>query len=449
MSKLAEITIKSILRGAWLCGSRCRMLRERERWDGPQMRAFQAARLRESLQCAIAKIPAYARVRPIRDGEDVFAYLGDAFPVVSKADLLRDRQAFYPHGGRVFPWSIRGKTSGTTGSPLDVFRSMDSVLWENAFIHRHWQWSGFQEGMRRATLRGDAIIPLGRQVAPFWLENRVEHQLLLSTRHLNPATAGGFADALEAYQPYLLQAYPSAAFVLAQALERADRKLSVPWVFTGSEMLYAYQRELIEARIGRVMDFYGMAERVAFASECEHGNLHVNTDYSYVEILDENDQPTLGEGVVVGTTFHNHLMPLVRYRLSDRTRWKAGVCQCGRPYPMIEPIAGKFEDVVYGSAGNVVSPSIITFAFKGVSHIEASQVAQVAPGRWEIRIVPGKAYSEADGRLLLHNIHALVDAQVEANLVVVHELGRTAAGKFRWVVNETEIHNEYDKVSHV
>ena len=81
------------------------------------------------------------------------------------------------------------------------------------------------------------------------------------------------------------------------------------------------------------MDMYGMAERVAFATECEYGQMHVNPDYSFVEIVDAAGRPTADVGYVVGTTFHNHAMPLVRCRLSDRTRWKRGQCACGRAFP--------------------------------------------------------------------------------------------------------------------
>jgi phenylacetate-CoA ligase len=162
----------------------------------------------------------------------------------------------------------------------------------------------------------------------------------------------------------------------------------------------------------------------------------VNTDYSFVEILDENNQPTDGEGFVVGTTFHNHLMPLVRYKLSDRTRWKPGACQCGRPYPMIEPIHGKFEDVLLGSTGSPISPSIITFAFKGVANVDSSQVAQVGPGTWEVRVVPGAKYSTKDGDQIVKNIHESVDSGLAVKLVLREKIERTPAGKYRWVVNE-------------
>jgi phenylacetate-CoA ligase len=164
--------------------------------------------------------------------------------------------------------------------------------------------------------------------------------------------------------------------------------------------------------------------------------MHINPDYSYVEIVDQDGNPTDDYGYVVGTTFHNQAMPLVRYRLSDRTRWKPGSCACGRAFPMIESVTGKFEDCITGSNGASVSASVLTFAFKGLANIRKSQVAQVGPASWEVRVVPLPGFSQADQQKLIDNIHQLVDPHVAVRLVLKDDLPNTAAGKFRWVVNE-------------
>jgi phenylacetate-CoA ligase len=129
---------------------------------------------------------------------------------------------------------------------------------------------------------------------------------------------------------------------------------------------------------------------------------------------------------------------LVRYRLSDRTRWKRTRCLCGRSFPLIEPVTGKYEDRITGSNGAEISPSVLTFAFKGVEHIRKSQVAQIAQGRWEIRVVPAPEFDQADQQKLIDNIRQLVDAQVDVKVVLKDDLGSTASGKFQWVVNETK-----------
>ena len=394
--------------------------------------------LHATLQRAIEVLPYYAHIRRDFSVQDSEAVLRERFPVIDKATLLANRATLYPNGGVKKFWHALGKTSGTTGTPLTVFRSPRSVLYENEFIKRHWTWGGFSAGMKRATLRGDLVVPIERAQPPFWFYNRYNNQLLLSSRHLTDRCVDAIIDKLADFAPHMLQAYPSTAYTLATYLARRGQRLRIPVVFSASEPMYPHQREAILEWLGcQVMDMYGMAERVAFATQCEHGAMHLNPDYSHVEIVDEDGNPTDDYGFVVGTTYHNDAMPLVRYRLSDRTRFKPGACDCGRAFPVIEEVTGKYEDSITGSDGMVVSPSVLTFAFKGVENIRRSQVAQVGPAHWQVRLVPDAAFCDADRQKLVDNIHHLVDAGVKVEVVLKDALPNTAAGKFRWVVNET------------
>ena len=428
---------RSLMRENWLGRRLERRLSLSEQQTPEQLLAMQQRLLHRSLTAAISSLPYYAGQRLDFAPEQAADVLRSRFPVVDKMTLREHSTALYPAGGRPKPWQPVGKTSGTTGSPLVVFRSMESVMMENAFIKRHWGWSGYRDGMRRATLRGDIVAPLERRTPPYWFYNRYDHQLLLSSRHLLEACVDPLIDELERFQPHLLQAYPSTAYALAQFLQRRQRYLKIPFLFSASEPLYPHQRELIVERLGcTVMDMYGMAERVAFATQCEHGSMHINPDYSYVEILDDDGKPTDGDGYIVGTTLHNLAMPLVRYRLSDRSRWRPGACPCGRHFPMIEAVTGKLEDAITGGDGESVSPSVLTFAFKGVSGIRKSQVAQIGPAHWEIRLVPDAGFSATDEQQLRDNVRTLVDSQVKLDISLHDSLPNTAAGKFRWVVNE-------------
>ena len=409
-----------------------------ENKSADELRALGQRLLHASLQRAIDVLPFYAGVKRDFSVADSERVLRESFPVIDKTTLLANRNGLYPNGGAKKFWHALGKTSGTTGTPLTIFRSPRSVLYENEFIKRHWTWGGFRAGMRRATLRGDLVVPIDRAEPPFWFYNRYNNQLLLSSRHLTDSCVDDIIDKLDEYRPDMLQAYPSTAYTLATYLARRRRRLRIPVVFSASEPMYPHQREAILEWLGiSVMDMYGMAERVAFATQCEHGSMHLNPDYSHVEIVDEDGKPTDDYGFVVGTTYHNDAMPLVRYRLSDRTRWKPGRCACGRAFPMIEEVTGKFEDRITGSDGMVVSPSVLTFAFKGVDNIRRSQVAQVGPAHWQVRLVPDAGFSAADSQKLIDNIHHLVDPKVKVEVILKEALPSTAAGKFRWVVNET------------
>jgi phenylacetate-CoA ligase len=429
--------MRALLRDNPFSRLRLRALQRNESLTRDQLERLQDTLLHKTLRTAIARLPFYAHIAgdfPVSAARHV---LRSEFPIIDKATLLAHPDSLYPNRGRARPWQAMGKTSGTTGTPLSVLRSAQSLLMEQAFIRRHWAWSGFGAGTVRATLRGDMVVGIDEATPPFWFWNRYNRQLLISSRHLAERHADAIIDRLEMLAPALLQAYPSTAFTLAGLLERRGRRLRIPFIFTASEPLYPHQRALLEQWLGgRIMDMYGMAERVAFATECEFGQMHVNPDYSFVEIVDDDGRPTADAGYVVGTTFHNHAMPLVRYRLSDRTRWKHGQCACGRAFPMIEAVTGKFEDCLTGSDGAAVSASVLTFAFKGLANIDKSQVAQVGPAAWEVRVVPLPGFTLADQRRLVDNIHRLVDPQVAVTIVLKDDLPVTAAGKFRWVVNE-------------
>ncbi len=376
---------RSFLRDNWLCKRIVKNLRRHETMTEEEIDSLLKASLHRTLVSAVSKLPYYRHIPnrfPVARSVEV---LQQHFPIISKETLLENGDQLYPNAGKPRPWTSIGKTSGTTGTPLSVFRSPKSVLTENAFLRRHWEWGGYRHGMPRATLRGDMVVPLDRTDPPFWFWNRYSNQLLISSRHLRDACADAIVDELERFSPVMLQAYPSTAFTLAQLMAQRNRRLAIPVVFTASEPLYPHQRELIAERFGaKVMDMYGMAERVAFATECEFGSMHVNPDYSYVEIVDSNGQATRGAGYVVGTTFHNLAMPLVRYKLSDRTRWISGGCRCGRPFPMIEPVTGKVEDSIFGSNGAFVSPSVLT----GRSRCERRRSAEGRNTLHGVRKVP-------------------------------------------------------------
>lgn len=429
--KQLKYLVRYILLDLVSTNSRIRELRHNQDLSSECFEEKQERLLRATLISAKQRLPAYSHM--IIPDSNIKKFISTSLPVITKADLLQQREQFYPNLGKKKTLQIVGKTSGTTGTPLDIFRSLNSISWENAFVKRHWL--DIAHSVRRATLRGDQVAVSVEQ-EKYWFYNDVDKQLVLSSKHLTEKTFPIYAAAITNYKPTILQAYPSMAFQLAKYCEAQQLNLQIPYVFTASEMLYGYQRELIERHLGQVCDFYGMAERVAMATECQFKNLHLNTDYSYVEILDDNNQPTVEEGYIVGTTMHNEVMPLIRYKLSDRTKWKPGTCACGSHYPMIEPISGKFEDLVYDVEQKAISPSLITFAFKGVLHIKQSQVAQVAVDQWIVRIVPDVGFQQQDGLQIISNINQLVSEKVNVEIELVDDIPRTSAGKYRWVINE-------------
>ena len=101
-----------------------------------------------------------------------------------------------------------------------------------------------------------------------------------------------------------------------------------------------------------LFDIYGQTEVYGpgIAIDCEkHEGMHYWDDFVYFEIIDSITGEVLPDGEwgeLVITTLQKEAAPLVRYRTHDLTRIIPHKCSCGSPYPMIDRIKGRTDDMV-------------------------------------------------------------------------------------------------------
>jgi phenylacetate-CoA ligase len=427
------------------------LLEEAQYWDAAKMRTWQDERLRTVVRHAYEHVPYYRelfdrhgiRAESIGGVEDL-----PRIPVLTREVVkqrLEDLKSRRP--GDLAPG--HGHTSGTTGSPLSVFYSSDAITMNYAVMDRVYRWAhaqlGDQQGQRGdrvAVVRGNVIVPLSRQRAPFWRHNRHLNQMLMSSFHLSPANLGSYFQALREFRPAVIDGYPSSLYVLAKTLLNRGEKMPLKAAVTSSETLYDFQREAIESAFEcRVFDYYAAAERVVFAIECDHHQgHHLCEEYGVTEVLDEQDRPLPpgAEGVLVGTSLHNIGMPMIRYRTTDRTALKPQRCSCGRPLPLMEDVTTKAEDLLRLKDGRLIPPSVLTHPFKPLDCIEASQLVQTDLDRLLIRLIPRTDYTERHGQNLVRDLKARLGEDMRIDIELVQEMPRTARGKFKWVISQVE-----------
>lgn len=366
-------------------------------------------------------------------------------PVLTKQEIKANFKQFI--SSAFPPKSLKtGHTSGTTGAPLEICYDSATVWATYAVLDRHYRWAGSRlarDGDRIAVLRGNVIVPLDQKAPPFWRHNRFHNQLLLSSFHLSPEDLPLYLEAMLKFKAVVLDGYPSTLYVLAKFLRNIGQKFPLKAVVSSSETLYDFQRELIEDRFQcRVFDYYALAERVAFAAECEaHCGHHFAMEYGIVEILDKQNLP-LADGVpgrLVGTSLHNLAMPLIRYATDDVTAIKPISCSCGRAMKLMENVATKAEDTLTLRDGRLVSPSVLTHPFKPLKGVEASQIIQKDYDHIEVKIIRGKGYTDADTRSLKGALKERLGQDVSIELIFVDSLPRGDNGKFRWVVSEVPL----------
>lgn len=350
-------------------------------------------------------------------------------PILKKSDLRGNEKQFVSSNSVL---KFKAYTSGTTGTPLNLFRDRFSINLENAAIWRQRNWAKVMLNDRIVKIRGDIITPIDNSKPPFWKYTSADKQLIMSSYHLSDEFIPYYLQKLRDFCPAAIEAYPSSVYRLARYMQvHQETPILVKAVFTSSEMLFDYQRELIEKYFGRVFDYYGNAERVAYIAMCEFGNYHCASDYSVVEFLPTQD-PDLYQ--IVGTTLHNAAMPLIRYATGDLARLSHQSCPCGRAFPLIKNIEGRQDDYVITPSGKWIGR--LDLVFKGVSELVEGQIIQEEIDLVRVLIVPTNNFTQDNENILLDKLRERLGKEIKIVVQKVDFISRTKQGKFKLVVSK-------------
>ena len=410
-----------------------------EYWKTERQIDYVSRRLKIILSHAINSVPRYKYLqhllKPLNDPEnDVFSILTE-FPIITRSEIISDPTSFQSkiiksHG------LIKSKTSGTTGTPFTTLMDSKTFNLDKSLSLRRNLWAGYKIGDWVARLVGDPVVPLKNynEKRP-WRISWTDKRLYLSTFHLNRETARSYLDVLEKKQPAFLMGYPSSLQILAAYAIEENRKLA--WrpnaIFYSSEPMYEHQRDMI-LRVFRapIRGFYGSAERIISAVECEHGSYHLSMVDGYVE----GQFSILPQGVPsLMTTLVNRVMPLIRFRLGDVIRLSLNKkCSCGRTLPVMEPVVTKEEDWVETPNGRRVSSSALTWAFKDLKGIRCSQIIQVWKNKLEVHLDTDKENFKQIVPVLKKNLDKMLFGEMEIECIRNINIKITKAGKTRFVI---------------
>jgi len=416
---------------------------DKNQWLSPtELETYQDEKLRILLDHAFNEVPYYHELmKTLRLGPSDFKTKADLhkLPVLTKDDIRKHRTRMI---SRRYPKLLlrHGHTSGTTGSPLDFYYNIQTCIVHHVADWRQKQWAGLKYGDWYATLLGRVIVPIEQTRPPFWRRNYINNQLFLSSFHLQEENLPSYFAELRKANILTIEAYPSTAYILALYLNQKGQKLPLRSVLTTSETLFSYQREAIESAFCcKVFDTYGMSERVALASECDHhSGHHLNSDYGITEFLDSSDEPVSEGrlGKIVATGLYNFAMPLIRYETNDACSIKAEGCTCGRGFTLMDDVTTKSESIVTLADGRLISPSVLTHPFKPMDNIAESQIIQESLQELVVKVVRREHYSTRDEKALIAGFHERLGDRINIKVEYVDSIPRTSNGKFKWVVSK-------------
>lgn len=397
----------------------------RNTWGPAEMEAYRLAMLQVTVRDAAKNVPHYATAA--YSGLNEIESLDDlaAFPVLSKVDVreLGDRL----HSTSDLGPLRTGRTSGTTGSPLAV-PATTRADWEKwAVWWRYRRWHGID---RREWSAVFGSKPIARSGGRSWRMDRGQRRLLLSSYHTSPAALDESIDAIQGHSIRWVHGFPSVIALLAErAIERQMQgQLAVRWVTFGGETVLDRHRNLTAVAFGVTpRQHYGAAEMVANVSECPRGALHVDEDFSILEVLD---------GQMVGTCTINPAFPLIRYQTGDTAVVATHGCDCGLPGRIISSLDGRTDDYLVLADGSRLGR--LSAVMKALEDLSSAQFIQSRPGHAELHVVAARPLSDPELAAVGHHIEVHAPGGIDLEVRQVSELTRSRAGKIRLVIQDLQ-----------
>jgi len=169
-------------------------------------------------------------------------------------------------------------------------------------------------------------------------------------------------EQLEKLNPNIVSAPPSMLKLLAIELQKGRLKISPKLLYSYAEILYPEVKEYLENNFRcEVHEIYQGSEG-CYALTCRHGNLHINEDMVFFELLNERGLPTKeGEPChkLLVTELHKKSQPIIRYELNDIITISKKKCSCGSNFRVIKQIQGRADDMFWGLRTDTKEPQFI------------------------------------------------------------------------------------------
>ena len=295
----------------------------------------------------------------------------DELPIMTKKDFqkpLADRlsEGFTPAKAYV------NKTSGSSGDPFIFAKDKfcHALTWSNNVYHFGQFGIDFNSSLQ-ARFYGIPLDFIGntKERIKDLLSNRYRFTIFDLSDDVLEKVVLQFKKKKFDY----INGYTSSIFLFAKYLQKKGIVLTsicptLKCCIVTSEMLFDDDRILMEKQFGvTVINEYGASELDLIAFQNDAGELQVNSETIFVEILDDNNTilPFGKEGRIVITSLYNKAHPFIRYDIGD-----VGILdeKSTAKKPILIKLVGRTNDVAVLPSGKK-SPGL-TFYYVTKSIIE-------------------------------------------------------------------------------
>ena len=370
--------------------------------------AYAVEHFRKVFEYAREKFPCY---RELYANAGVLDLKIESFADIKKVPRI-DKAWTRQHFGE-FKGAYRLNTGGSSGEPTAFW--MDKECWAREWAHMHtiWEKLGYKYTDLKLAIRGKN---LGNR--PF-VYNPVHNEYIINTYLSVKDYADKLKELFEKREPKWFHGYPSSIYQFILECESAfgvdgTRQLfkGVVGLLLSSEYPHPYIVRKFESYGLKWISWYGHSEMAVLAWADEQMVYHPFVTYGLAEIED---------GHLLGTSYHNFDMPLIRYDTGD----------------LVEEVPDGFKikegrngDFVEDKNGKRIPLTALIFgrhhkAFDIADHV---QIRQREPGMATL-IVSGSKNAIGDKKIV--DMFDLTNVAIDFDMEIVDKPIRTAAGKLK------------------
>lgn len=411
-----------------------------------EQRAEQEQRLRRLLCHAYRTVP-FQRKRFDDAGFDPSQVRIDQplpLPILTRDDLREAGTSLVSTAYRVEDLRRAG-SSGTTSTPIQFYRDIESLRNKTALQFQLDSWAGFSPGDSVLMLWG-AHRDLAMQPSWRW---RVYEELLMRripapSGFINNEVLDRFADRYERHRPKVLYAYSTVLAAFATHIKKRGLKHKPKAIIATAEVMNDENRHLIESTFGVAVTMqYGSREVGMVGAECsQHNGMHFHPWSTHVEFDPIGNTPDGPAYRLLITDLLNYGQPFIRYDTGDCVTLLNHSCACGRWFPQVNRILGRVCEGIVLADGSIV-PGItlgtqmaqMGYSFRSIAQV---QFVQKSLGhlhlRYSVKDDPRFQKSELDS--IRAAIDSLMNRPVQWSMEQVQEIPRERSGKIRLCVSE-------------
>lgn len=358
------------------------------------------------------------------------------FPVINKTIIRSDIDSFISSKYKKTEL-IRVVTSGSTGTPFEVFHDTKKRLRNSADTIVFADRAGFNVGDRlfylkiwSASNQKSNVTAWLQNVEPFDVLKLADDEMVRLMELLERKGAKGilgYASALEQICKFL-----------DRNPDKAPRQAEVISALSMSEALSDYTKDKFKKYFNvDLFARYSNLENGILAQQFnESGNSYkVNTASYFVEILKLNEDipASSGEmGRIVITDLYNFGMPMIRYDTGDIGKFKVtGEGQID--YSILEHIEGRKLDLLFDTKGELISSYIMYKNMWKYTEITQYQLVQYGEKDYLFKINTNNGFEKEQE--LKNEFISYLGSDANFKVEYVSEIPLLSSGKRKKIVN--------------